>query len=285
MLGSGLLKPWTVEFFGKALGSIYFRCSRRHRKIAVKNLTEVYRDRMTAPEIESMAKQVFINFTTGAFDFFRVISLTRDSIDSMVEIENREHLDNAFALGRGCIGLTAHFGNWEILARKLVIMGYDVSVIARDSDDPGMSGIAQKIRESGGYKVFDRDQSMLGVFKALKNNGMLGILPDQNDYAGIVVRFFSRPALTAAGPAIISLRTGAPIVPFFCRKVGPGKYKAKVYPPIDFTPTGDRALDERNLTQLVNDALEVGIRQEPSQWLWLHDRWKEGLEARIEQIS
>ena len=274
-----LLRPWSVRLLGGALGSIFYTFSARYRTVALKNLTAAYGHEKTDREIKRIAKRVFKHFSRAALEFFYVLSLKPDQIDALIDLEGREHLDHALEQGAGCIIITAHYGNWELLARKLVISGYKVNVIARDSDDPGMTGIATRIRESAGYRVFDKDQPIVGAFRGLKNNEILGILPDQNESEGIFVDFFGRPASTATGPAILSLRSGAPIVPVFAPATADGKYKATAYPRIDFEPTGDNDKDVRDLTALINEAIEQQVRRDPSQWLWLHDRWKRSSEA------
>ncbi|MHB9035282.1 MAG: lysophospholipid acyltransferase family protein [Armatimonadota bacterium] len=271
---AGLLRPWSVKLIGNGLGSAMYCLSSRYRNVALKNLRTVYRDEKSDAEIRLIAKDVFRHFSRGALEFFYLLSLTRDQIDAMIDLECREHLDSALAECKGCIILTAHYGNWELLARKLVIVGYKVNVIARDSDDPGMTGITARIRENGGYRVFDRDQPIIGAFRSLRNNEVLGILPDQNDGDGIFVDFFSRPSATAAGTAVLSLKSGAPIVPVFAPRVKGDRYLATAYPRIEFTPSGNEENDIRDLTTLVNAAIEREIRSNPSQWLWLHDRWK-----------
>lgn len=271
---TGLLRPWSVGIFGSMLGTAFYNASARYRKIAIKNLSAVYKDEKSEAEIKSIAKQVFIHFTRAALEFFYVISLNREQIDNLVDFEGYEHIDKALAGGKGCIVITAHYGNWELFARKLVIHGYKMNVIARDSDDPGITGITTRIRESGGYRVFDKDQPIIGAFRSLKNNECLGILPDQNESTGVFVDFFSRPTATATGPAVMSIKSGAAIVPGFATRQPDGRYKAIAYPRIDFTPSGDETKDIRDLTALINLAIERQIRENPSQWLWLHDRWK-----------
>lgn len=268
-----------MRLFGGALGSIFYTVSARYRKVALKNLTAAYGHEKTDREIKQIAKQVFKHFARASLEFFYVLSLNPGQIDALIELEGCEHLDRALEEGRGCIIVTAHYGNWELLARKSVIAGYKVNVIARDSDDPGMTGIATRIRESAGYRVFDRDQPIVGAFRGLKNNEILGILPDQNASEGIFVDFFGRPASTAVGPAVLSLKSGAPLVPVFAHATANGTYKAVAYPRIQFEPTGDNDRDVRDLTALITQAIEQQIRRDPSQWLWLHDRWKRSSEA------
>lgn len=274
-----ILRPRSVELLGNSLGGLFFRVSKRYRSVAIKNLTDVYGGQVSSQKIHETALKVFQHFARAAFEFFYLLALSREQIDDMVELDGREHLDEALSHGKGCIILTAHYGNWELLARKLVIQGYTVSVIARDSDDPGITGITQRIRENGGYKVFDRDQPIIGAFRALKRNEILGILPDQNECEGIFVDYFGRPAKTAVGPAVLSLRSGAAIVPVFAPRIGRNKYKATAYPKIEFTPSGDEQKDIHDLTALVTNAIEREVRSNPSQWLWLHNRWKLSAEA------
>ncbi|MDH7600886.1 MAG: lysophospholipid acyltransferase family protein [Armatimonadota bacterium] len=271
---SRLLRPWIVELVGNVLGTMFFVVSKRYRSTAIANLEAAFGSEKTPKEIRQLAREVFKHFARESLQFFRLISMTREEVDRLVEVEGLENLDAALAKGKGCIAVTAHYGNWELLARKLVILGYPVNVIARDSDDPGMTGIATRIRETAGYKVFDKDQPIIGAFRRLKNNEILGILPDQNDFQGIPITFFNRPAATATGPAFLSIRSGAPIVPLFARRLPDKRYKLVIYPQIEFVPSGNQEEDIRTLTFLLTAAIEQEIRSNPSQWLWLHDRWK-----------
>jgi len=277
-----LLRPWSIKLIGNALGSTFYLVSGRYRGIALANLRAAFGGEKGGPEIKAIAREVFRHFARESLQFFRLLALTRDEIDALVEVDGIENLDRALEKGRGCVAVTAHYGNWELLARRLAMRGYPVNVIARDSDDPGMTGITTRIRESAGYKVFDKDQPIIGAFRRLKNNEILGILPDQNDTDGIPVDFFGRPAATATGPAVLSLRSGAPIVPAFARKLDDGRYRAVLYPQIDFEPTGDEERDIRELTSLLTAAIEREVRSNPSQWLWLHDRWKYAREVKVD---
>lgn len=278
-LTGALLRPWSISLLGGALGSLFYSLSGRYRGVALRNLRRAYNGEMSEAQVKRTARQVFRHFTRGGLEFFYLLSLPKRRIEDMMNVEGIEHVDAALERGRGCIVITAHYGNWELMARRLVILGYKVNVIARDSDDPGMTGITTRIREGGGYRVFDRDEPIIGAFRALKRNECLGILPDQNESGGIFVDFFGRPVATAVGPAVLSLRSGAPMVPMFSVRMPDGRYKATAYPAIEFDPTGNEEEDIRELMTRVNQVIEREVRRHPDQWLWFHDRWKLSPEA------
>ncbi len=197
--GAALLRPWSVTLLGNAVGSAFYAASKRRREVTLNNLRLAFSGEKSQREIEAIAREVFRHFSREAFQFFYLLALSREKIDAMVDVTGLERVREALAEGNGVIAVTAHYGNWELMARKFVMLGFKVNVIARDSDDPGMTGIATRIRESGGYRVFDRDLPMIGAFRVLKNNEVLGILPDQNESQGIPVEFFGRPGGNSRG--------------------------------------------------------------------------------------
>ena len=272
------LNPARVERWGKILGGFIFKASRRYRRVALKNLTAAYPE-WNEQDVKKTARESFTHFGRGALEFFYFLSVPSEELDERVEIEGKEHLDAALANGHGAIIVTAHLGNWELFARIFVLLGYPISVIARDSDDPTITEITNTIRQNAGYKVLGRDKSALPALRALRRNEVLGILPDQNTLSGIFVDFFGRPVATATGPAVFAIRSGAPIICGYTKRLGGGRFKTVLYPPIDLPLTGNEEADIHNVTAALTRAIEEEIRKEPAQWLWLHDRWRRTTEA------
>lgn len=273
-----------IEKWGNRLGDLMYFGSARYRGVAVRNLTNAFPD-WTLRQVQQTARETCRAFTRGGLEFFYLLHLSKEDMGKLITIEGTEHIDEALAKGHGIILITAHFGNWEIFARKLVLLGYPVNVIARDSDDPGMTGIGNAVRESGGYHVLPRDDAALPSIRCLRKNQVLGILPDQNTWSGIFVDFFGRPVATATGPAVFSLRTGAPICCGFARREKDGSFKATIYPPIDVPLTGDQDTDVYNITTVFSKVIEDEIRRYPSQWLWVHDRWRRTNEVTSQTSS
>lgn len=254
--------------------SIYYIIDKKRVNIAKRNIKLAFGDKYSEKETNDLIRAVLDNFIFEGLMFFYLAEKDLDFIKDIVTVEGIEHIYTALEKGCGCILLTAHYGNWEILARCLCADGLKINVIARDSDNIDMTKITNNIRNNGGYSVYSRNKPLLGIIRALKRNECLGILPDQHDYEGIVSNFFGHEARTSVGCATFSLRTGAPIVPLFCYREDLGHYKLIVYPPIEFETTDDLQTDKERLTQIVNDKIEDQIRLEPRNWLWIHNRWK-----------
>lgn len=260
---------------GLFLGDIAYFLSRRYRRQAIENLTAAYGDQWSAADIRRVARRVFRHFATAGIEFFAVQRLNEQEVREKIALRGKENLDAALSKGCGAVIVTGHLGNWELLARRLVIEGYKLNVIARDSDDPTMTGVFNSVRETGGYVVLPRDRAAAPALRCLRKNEVLGVLPDQNTLGPCEFPdFFGRPAATATGPAVFSTRTGAPIVMAFAPRLADGTYEAVIHPPIVLESTGDRESDVRVLVQAYTSAIEAEIRKYPDQWLWLHGRWR-----------
>lgn len=275
---SGWLNPKRIERLGRLLGDFIYVASRRYRRVALKNLAAAFPE-WDSKKVRSTARDTFRHFSRGVLEFFYLLRLPSEDLDKWIDVEGIEHLETALAKGRGVVCVTAHLGNWELFARKIVLQGYKINVIARDSDDPTMTGVANEMRQNAGYRVLPRDGSALPALRCLRRNELLGILPDQNTYSGIFVDFFGRPAATAPGPAVLALKAGAPIICGFARRMEGGRFKAVLYPPIEVPLSGNEEADVHAITSALTKKIEDEIRKDPAQWLWLHDRWKRTSEA------
>jgi KDO2-lipid IV(A) lauroyltransferase len=272
------LTPRRIRRWGAWLGDFMYVASSRYRGVAVRNLRAAFPE-WSESQVRRVARDTFRNFARVSLEFFYLHELPPDQIDKWIDVVGMEHLDAALKGGRGVVVVTAHLGNWELLARTVAQMGYKISVIARDSDDPTMTGTANTIRQKAGYKVLPRDAAVLPAIRCLKKNEILGILPDQNTLSGIFVDFFGRPVATATGPAVFALKTGAPILCAFARRAEEGRFVAEIQPPLDVPLTGDDEADIHAVTAAFTKVIEDEIRKDPAQWLWVHDRWRRTSQA------
>ncbi|RYG34784.1 hypothetical protein EON81_14625 [bacterium] len=257
-----------AERLGERIGGLVHRFDRKHRERTIANLRLAYPE---APQewIEETAKGVFLHFGRVLGDFMRSKVRTLDEVLATTEVEGREIIDR-YPPGTAIIAATAHMGNWERFGHWCTAIGRPISVVARDADDGEIQDRVGALRASTGLEVLSRGNAARASLKALKEGKVLGLLPDQNGDE-CFVPFFGQPAGSTLGPAVLHKRTGAPLIPAFCVRVGVGRYRVIVLEPID---PGNVAEDQVAVTAEVAASLESVIRRYPDQWLWMHDRWK-----------
>ncbi len=276
--------------FGRGLGRLLYAGLSRYRRVCLKNLTLVYRD-LSPAEITRMARAVFAHFGQVAAEFIQLPRLSRDGVDALTTVEGEENLQAALEGGKGVLLITGHFGNWEWMARWLTTHGYALNVVARDARDPEATKLMAETRVGSGAKVLYRGSSVRGILGALKRNEIAALLPDQNA-ADVFVPFFGFPTGTVDGPAVLHLKTGSPLLFSWCWREG-DRFRISFEPPVVIEAEGSKTESIERVMALVNARLEAQIRLRPTQWLWLHNRWKaspgvfpEGAEnARIHNLK
>jgi len=267
--------PWKIaNAWAAAMGLLGYRMSARYRAMADKNLRIAYGDSLSQAERDRITRRVFQNFARAVLvEFLKAPSMKPDALRRKVIVDDWSLVDEILARGKGMIMVTAHFGNFELLARRAALEGYSFAVVARQSPDPGFNEITDSIRESGGYTVHARGDSPKGLLQRLRKGGIIAILPDQKS-EDVFVPFFGQVAGTVAGPAVLALKTGAPILPMFCTYQNDGTYNVTIGPEIDIHSTGNTDEDSHRIMADITKLIEDNVRAHPDQWLWLHDRWK-----------
>jgi len=273
-IARGLPRP-AVLAAGRRLGRLWGALDRRHRQVAATNLREAFPD-WSEERIEATARGVYAHFGAVLLDLLWMQGRRAEDLLALCEIDGVEHLQAARAEGRGVIGPSAHFGNWELQAAASVPLVGHVSMIARPLDNPALDRRLVQLRTAGGNTVFYKRRAVARVLAALREGDIVAILIDQNVQAsdGIFVRFFGRPACTTTVAAAIALKTGCAIVPVHCILQRNGRYRMAYGPRVDWVGTGRRDEDVAALTQHLTTIIEGWVRENPEQWLWLHRRWK-----------
>jgi len=271
--------PWTAaQALGRGLGLVAYGCLRGHRRLSLRHLEQALGDRVSVSERRRIARGAFQHLGQSAMEWLQLPKLSNEEVQRLVRCEGVEHLRQVVAQGRGGIILTAHFGNWELLARCLTSLGFQGGVLARRLRYPEYEQFLIELRKQQGIQTVARG-SAKDIAKLLRSNQLVGILPDQDidSVEGMFVDFFGRAAYTPLGPAALSLMTGAPIIPCFMIRQPTG-FRFVVEPPLPLPrqepDTHDRGEAIAQLTRAWSRVVESHIRREPSQWVWMHRRWK-----------
>jgi len=247
------------------------------REVGMANLDLVFRDTLSRAEKTRILRQSCRNFALVALDVIWFSKDTARRVRSLVRFERP--LEQVFLKDRGYLCVTGHLGNWEVLGHAASLHGYPMASVATPLKNPEVDRIFRRARELSGQIIIKREGAVRAMLQALRNNGRVAILLDQNTMlteGGIFVDFFGTPATVSAAGATLALRTGAELQFGFCLPQPDGTYS--VHLPGGFEPPPyDRENSEkqiREVTTRITQMYEKVIRQFPECWLWMYKRWK-----------
>src|SRR5207244_4177482 len=149
----------------------------------------------------------------------------------------------------GAIILTAHFGNWELLAYAHGLLGHPITLVHRPMHNPLFDRAITEIRTAAGTRAIKKKAAAKEALRALKGHCILAIPSDQNHTRsfGVFVDFFGKRACTTPGVARLAMLTGAPVFPVFLVRAGEGyRHRIELLPEVEMVSTGDREADIRN---------------------------------------
>jgi KDO2-lipid IV(A) lauroyltransferase len=254
------------------LGSLAYYLLPGSRGVALANLRLVYGPEASDRDLKLIARGAFSNLGRFAYDTARLRRESVGSLSGLVTVSGRDHLDRALAGGRGVIGITGHIGNWELLAAYLSMIGYRVHALAARVSNSRLDELLLDLRKSSGVRIYERSSAIRPALRCLRRGEFLGVLIDQDTKVdSVLVDFMGSPAKTAVGPVKLALRTGAPVVPMAMLMTDDGRYEIEISEPIRLGNNG-ATLEED--VERCSKAIEGFIRRAPSQWVWMHKRWK-----------
>jgi KDO2-lipid IV(A) lauroyltransferase len=277
----GAILPFRLAWaLGGLVGRAAWLVGRRDRELALAHLAIAFPE-LPEPERRAIARATFLHYGHGAAEAAQVARIDPD-LERYVAFagEGEALLRGASQAGKGFIFVTGHLGSWELLARRIVRAGVPAIVIAARSWDRRIDDMVEAFRLSGGVPTLFREDPSGGrtLLKALRAGKALGILIDQDTKVqSVFVPFFGRPASTPRAAADLALRFGCPIFVGWSRRRGPKAgdgYVLEVEPvPYDPAPA-DREAEALRITATCTQRMEQAIRQAPSEWVWMHRRWK-----------
>jgi Kdo2-lipid IVA lauroyltransferase/acyltransferase len=261
--------------FGKALGLTWFYIIRYRRNLVIDNLKKAYRNEKTNKEIYNIAKENFIHYGISFIEFLRFPLLRKEDLKKKLVTSGDELIDRALKKKKGLIVICGHCGNWDFMSIAQALLGYNAYVITRRAKSKSVDMYWQKIREEKGVRFLQDRNSIFSILKVLKKNEPVCIVIDQHmgGKMGVRVKFFNRPASTMRAIALIAKKTGCPVLPIYSWREKRTHF-FKVYPEIDLVYGSSDEETIKLTTQAYNDSLEAFVRKHPSQWLWIHKRWK-----------
>jgi Kdo2-lipid IVA lauroyltransferase/acyltransferase len=272
-----MTEPRTSRFgrfllgIGAALGHLAYLLGIR-RRIALDNLRRAFPE-LSGREHRAIARCAYRQLGTSLAEIAAARRLGDSELERLVQFDGWDRYERARAEGKGVVVAVAHYGNFELLARAAACRGVALTGITRRLRGRANERLLAARREGGMRELPDKD-STYGALAVLRRGETLAVVIDQNmrPRRGIFVEFFGELACTTPAAAVLSLRTGAPLLAAFPVRTLDGTHLVRVEGPFTTRLHGSAAVHA--LTQDVTRSVERAVRERLDHWLWLHRRWK-----------
>jgi Kdo2-lipid IVA lauroyltransferase/acyltransferase len=255
------------------LGRVIHRVVGVRRDVVHSNLRHAFPER---PEewLDSVAEAAYAHLARETIATLRLRRSGPGEIEGRTRLTGLDAVRTALDAGRGAIVVTGHFGNWELGLHAVASRGVAADAVYKHQRNPLFDRLLTDGRERFGVQAFDRAEAPRATLRSLRQNRVVFFVADQNAGPnGVFVPFFGRLASTHRGPALLAVRTGAPLFAARALRADEARYDIlleEIHTPREGEP--DDAV--RRLTADYTAWLETEIRQAPEQYFWLHRRWK-----------
>ncbi len=252
------------------LSILKYYLSPRDRKSVIGNLTRIL-PVSEHKKIGRYARSVFINFGKYLVEFFRAEYLKKDDLGKYVKIEGLEYIDAALEKGKGIIVLSAHIGNWELGGVFMSLLGYPMFAVALPHRHAKVNKFFNYQRERLGEVVVPSiGVALRKIYDALKKNQIVALVGDRDfANAGRKMSFLGETKIIPKGPAVLSMRTGAALIPAFTLRLKDDTFVIRFLPQISCSGSEECIME--NFVKTIEDV----IRKNPTQWLMFREFWKE----------
>lgn len=267
--GIAHLPWWLARKLAPALGWVMRTCMISRRRVVRINL------RICFPELddaqrERLLRAHFRSLGLAVFEFLRAWWGPLSPLDDGFVVEGLEHIEQAHAEGRGAILISPHFTTMEVCTR-LLCARTPIAGLYRPHDSPAMEWAVMRSRLSHAAAMFTRGE-LRPAIRHLRAGGSMWFAPDQESRRGesVFVPFFGHPTWSLTSTHQMARLSGARVIPLFLKRLDDGRYRVEISPPLADFPSEDPVADTARVMAL----MEKQIRRAPTQYLWLHKRFK-----------
>ena len=254
------------SFIVSILGPIF-----RSKKI-IKNNIKNSLNLIDENEVYKIINSMWSNYGRILSDYIFIKDFRSDKLDQYIKIEGNEILDKIKIEKKPVVFISGHFNNFELMAMQIEKSGINMGAIYRPLNNIFLNKIMELIR----VKYICKNQIKKGmpgirqIIELFKKKHSIALMIDQRVSEGINSNLFGRQALTTTIPAQMVKKFDCDVVPIYIERVNKFSFKMKVFEPMTFNK--EDSLE--NITNHLNNWLEKMIRNNPSQWIWSHNRWK-----------
>ncbi|MCO5142275.1 MAG: lysophospholipid acyltransferase family protein [Oligoflexia bacterium] len=233
-----------------------------------------------------LEKSIYQHIGTLFIEILRNFSLNRSEILSAFEVSSRdvERLKRIIDENKGAIFISGHIGNWELIPMGISVRGFPVSIVVKKMNSAISQYLISHLRKRTGIGIIYSGKALEKMEAELSQGRFIGMMMDQNitGSKGIRANFLGVPASSIRGISHLVKKTGAKVFSVAIYRKKSGNYQFYLSEEIEYqkisdsnySPVEKEAREEWVNTQIYQTEVEKLLRRKPSQWLWIHRRWK-----------
>ena len=216
-----------------------------------------------------------IGRTLSEYVFLKDFKFDNTDFNHM-KVNGIDYLNEIKKTNKPVIFYSGHFANFELMAMELDKSGIKTAAIYRPLNNLFLNPIMEYLR----MKYICPNQIPKGrsgireVINRFKNGYSIALMVDQRVGEGLKINFFNQLAQTTTMPAQLALRYNCKLVPISLKRIENVNFEMTIHKPYEISKTGDDNQDIQNITLKINQIIEKMIIDNPTQWLWSHNRWK-----------
>ena len=273
-------RPARLAIAGPLTVLVYYAWAAK-RRATIANMAQILGVPPGDPQAKRLARQSWRNYGRYISDFFYLPNATFDElVERMKDVTPPPgafaRIDEALAPGKGVLIVSFHFGAWDVAA-VMVRRHVPIDLVVESFNDPRMDKLVMEQRGKLGMGIIRMEKTPRRILRALQENRVVAVAVDRpvTPDQGVPITFFGQTCYVPGGIAQLALKSGATILPGYCRydKNYSSTYYIGATPPIFPESTGDKRADIIRLTQRMFDAMEDVIRQYPDQWEMFRQFW------------
>ncbi|MCZ7530892.1 MAG: phosphatidylinositol mannoside acyltransferase [Acidimicrobiia bacterium] len=258
----------------RTLGRMLSVAQPERRRIVRRNLERAYGRRRGELATRRSVAAAFESYGRYWLELFR-LPTRPDEVIAGFSIEGFEPIAEATARGDGAILALPHLGGWEAAALWMTSQGHPLTAVVERVEPPELLEWFVSVRRAIGVEVIPLGPDVgTSALRTLREGKALALLCDRDlSGDGVEVEFFGERTTLPSGPALLALRTGAPLFPSAVYFRAGGGHHAVVRPPLETTRQGKLRDNIVELTQRLAFELEDLIRVAPEQWHMMQPNW------------
>jgi KDO2-lipid IV(A) lauroyltransferase len=267
------------------LGRMLWKHYHRGRQRAVDNLRASFPDK-DHEWMEEIGRKSFESLVMLMMDILMTPRLVRkENWRDYCTFSGAERAKWMIKEHKGMLLLTAHYGNFELGGYMLGMFGFDIYSVARPLDNKYVNDYLFGIRQSKGQKLIIKKGASSSMEDVVAQGATLGFIADQDaGRKGIFVDFFGRKASTYKSIGLLAMMRNVPVAIGCCRRVdGRFFFEIEVERIIMPHEWADKPDPLQWVSQEYTSAIEKCIRKDPTQYWWMHRRWKTRPKSELRQ--